>query len=855
MTTKKTILQTAQDYIAHGLSIHPTQADKRPDFRHVPTWQVYQETVIPADQVERLFSSAVGIGVISGPVSGDLEVIDVDTKNSASKTLWADFNQLLLDNLEPAVYKSLPIETTKSGGKHIFYRCSAISSSVKTAKGADGRGIIEIRGNGYVQATPSPGYSMDQGSLTEIPQITPDQRDIIISAVMSFNEITEVEGPERQKYTRQKPGTGLTPWDDYDENGDIIGLLEKHGWSYVSAKGNRIYVLRGGGSTSKTSGNWCTKQKLLYLFSSSTEFKAGEGYTASAAFALLECGNDFSLSARRLREAGYGDPQSGYQAPTQVEIKTIQVTSVNSGTSISTIISEQGKTLKVETAAGDTIDITSPGPDSSAEVLAVIAMYEGTGKRIYINEPDQEKDLRSWGYKLLQLLNTYNSQEITARTVDNLIQDAVKIGSQLRGTDRTLYNKMLCSAVDLTPKDLEKAEDKLAETRAEEAAAAKLKKATDKAADLLSEGKTTQAAKVLQEAAQAAQHSTQGIDFSLLFESTTEQAVKDEEFAQPDSIDSGYTINGEQLLLPAGAISVFAAATGHGKTLALINTVLNVSQSNPDKQYIFFTYEERAASIIQYFLNAYINIDLNKSSKTNRRIYKHFFKTGETSFISEENKPAFSQGKKDFFKTFIESGRILIKYINYDADQLNAAIHYVSKESKVAAVFIDYFQLLSQPTANSRQYNNRQEELKQICLTLKDTANITGLPVVLAAQFNREVTNLERLHPTNIGEAGDIERIVNTLVGIWSMPKKNKVAAITLTETNAIMEKITLANKGRKEKVSIEKGMYMEILKSRDLQSGGWEIFDYNGNTGRITNGEKIVHSNHPTPTKSNNNE
>jgi len=35
----------------------------------------------------------------------------------------------------------------------------------------------------------------------------------------------------------------------------------------------------------------------------------------------------------------------------------------------------------------------------------------------------------------------------------------------------------------------------------------------------------------------------------------------------------------------------------------------------------------------------------------------------------------------------------------------------------------------------------RQEELKQICLMLKDCAVDTGLPVLLAAQFNRTVVD------------------------------------------------------------------------------------------------------------------
>lgn len=69
---------------------------------------------------------------------------------------------------------------------------------------------------------------------------------------------------------------------------------------------------------------------------------------------------------------------------------------------------------------------------------------------------------------------------------------------------------------------------------------------------------------------------------------------------------------------------------------------------------------------------------------------------------------------------------------------------------------------------NKTKYNRRDEELKDICLGIKDTAVNTGLPIILGAQFNRQVINHTGIHPTNIGEAGDIERIANTIIGFWN---------------------------------------------------------------------------------------
>ena len=60
---------------------------------------------------------------------------------------------------------------------------------------------------------------------------------------------------------------------------------------------------------------------------------------------------------------------------------------------------------------------------------------------------------------------------------------------------------------------------------------------------------------------------------------------------------------------------------------------------------------------------------------------------------------------------------------------------------------------------------SRQEELKQICLLLKDCAVETGLPILIAAQFNRTVQSPPEMIAQAIGEAGDIERISALILG------------------------------------------------------------------------------------------
>ena len=135
-------------------------------------------------------------------------------------------------------------------------------------------------------------------------------------------------------------------------------------------------------------------------------------------------------------------------------------------------------------------------------------------------------------------------------------------------------------------------------------------------------------------------------------------------------------------------------------------------------------------------------------------------------------------------------------------------------------------QLLKKPGAGY----SRQEELKEICLDLKDIAVETGLPIILAAQFNRTVLSPLDLLATNIGEAGDIERAANLVLGIWSgnfrpVVEKGNIGAIEKLS----FDKETLLNKGK---------LYIQILKNRDGEAGKTGWLDFNGNTGKIQNGE-----------------
>jgi replicative DNA helicase len=820
------IKEKAKEYLKAQLSVIPTKEDKLPA---LPTWKPYQSQRIKEDEVESLFSGAnvKGLAIICGAISGGLEVIDVDTKHDTTGSLWDELRGLIEDNL-PELYSRLVIAQTKSGGYHIYYRCNSIAGNLKLSTKLNKEVLIETRGEGgYVIAPPSPAYKYIQGEPGNIPTITPEERDILFSISKSFNELEEIKPKVNNTSASSYNSTGLSPFEDYNQRGDLVGLLESKGWKIVNQKGQRINLLRPGSTDSKTSGNYHTGLRVLRVFSSSTDFNPDKGYSPAQVFSLLECRGDNKLSYRRLLELGYGEPYKGEDIkPTQVKTERIKVETVNSVNRETSVISTPGESLKIEdiqTAIGDGVIINSPGSEAQEEILKAINLIQKTDKRIYIKEGATE--IREYRYLLQIIFNKYGSiqeerGELTDRERDNLLDEVVILSTKLQPIDKDIFLKEFIELeaikeLGISEESLSITVDRLTSTRDKEAQATEFKKLLSEATELHSKGEVSKALELLDIKVKEVKLQDKATEFSSLLIPIKEDEVRQRLTNKPESLNSGYTIGGEPLLLPSGAISIFTAPTSHGKTTFLINLALNVAQDYPDKEAYLFSYEEDSDSILINALNTYLDTPLSGNNRT----------TLKNNFTGGNNKTI--EGKDKFFKELIDTRRLNIHYSNYSSETLIEAIRYLYKHAKPGAIFIDYIQLLNLPEGKYKTYS-RQEEIKQICIALKDIAVETGLPIILGAQFNREVVNQLRLHATKIGEAGDIERIANLIVGFWNNNFKPLASEGELNEIN---------NKG----ASTPNTIYTTILKNRGGRVGLEEILSFNGNTGKIKNSSSNI--------------
>lgn len=300
---------------------------------------------------------------------------------------------------------------------------------------------------------------------------------------------------------------------------------------------------------------------------------------------------------------------------------------------------------------------------------------------------------------------------------------------------------------------------------------------------------------------------------------TSEREIREEIRNTSPGVRVGMMLGKVDLKIQGGALTILAGPTGHGKTLVKINMVLSYLSLYPDKKAYFFSYEESRAAILSLFLNTYIGENV---SHNNRESIKSYLRDGQPTYIAHEKQFLFSQKKNEFFQTLIDTGRLNIIYCDYTVEELADVIRFLKEKTSLGLIAIDYMQMLKLLNKKNVQ---RQEELKEICLILKDLAVEVGLPMLIGAQFNRTVVNELTMTSVAIGEAGDIERAAHTIIGLWNRNYEG------LSEEK---------NKGRDGQLrQKESAIYLEILKGRETGIGHNSVFDLNGNAGKITRREE----------------
>lgn len=340
-------MKEAARLIKLGYSVLPLQL---PDKRPIGEWKKYQSEIITTDEFhKRLLTHPgdIGIGIVTGNVSGRLEAIDIDDKHYPG--IGARFLKELKD-FYPDVFSKLRVEKTLNNGYHILYRISdgiskpksstlasrpATDEEKQTRPDLKKYGFIELKAEGgKITIPPTPGYSIIQN--TEIPTITRHDADCIIALARSYDEMpVQVEQPYRKSTAFRN--YSVNPWEDYNLSPDAEKILENHGWKFIRETNTHIYFERPGEKSKGTvGGSFVREKRIYYIFTTTTEFESEKGYSPSSILCQLEFNGDTKECFKYLVEKGFG-------AFTEVAEKKIIRKSIVENKPLPLNISKKGK--------------------------------------------------------------------------------------------------------------------------------------------------------------------------------------------------------------------------------------------------------------------------------------------------------------------------------------------------------------------------------------------------------------------------------------------------------------------------------------------------------------------------------
>lgn len=316
----------AKSYVKAGYSVIPVSISKMPTIR---AWTQYQEKPMTEEECEKHFKDAFGIALICGGTHGTT-CIDVDLKYDLSGDIFERYKQ----KVPPKILKKMYVQETQSGGYHMIFNCPDIiegnqklasrfttadekhqtyiehfenpvtkDKALKIASNDVSRVIFETRGTGgYCLIAPTKGYKKIYGKISTI---TLEEYHILLETAREFDELRKIIKRD-SSLNAYSDKWKLSPFEDYNERGDVLRLLEANGWTTVGRTSGRNIRFKRPGKSSTSSALFDTTTKIFNCFSTSTSLDNTKGYNPSGLFIHYECNDDTGFAYKKLIEEGFG---------------------------------------------------------------------------------------------------------------------------------------------------------------------------------------------------------------------------------------------------------------------------------------------------------------------------------------------------------------------------------------------------------------------------------------------------------------------------------------------------------------------------------------------------------------------
>lgn len=118
-------------------------------------------------------------------------MLDFDLKNTENKNLYKDWFKIV-SNTNPDVLSKLCIETTRSGGYHVYIKYSKLTHKIPVARNPQGHEVISVYTGGLLSfCAPSPNYQIIHNEFVDLQELTDTEYHLLVSTAAMFNECEE----------------------------------------------------------------------------------------------------------------------------------------------------------------------------------------------------------------------------------------------------------------------------------------------------------------------------------------------------------------------------------------------------------------------------------------------------------------------------------------------------------------------------------------------------------------------------------------------------------------------------------------------------------------------------------------
>lgn len=323
----------AKQYIDNGLWVIPVTSEKQPA---VKNWTELQVRPMDTEEINKSFKKCFGIALLCGG-KNKVELLDWDLKYDLS----GDFYDRVKKEIPDSIKRKMFVQSSKNNGFHWIYKISeervfpnqklasryttafekhkryleyfqdpkTRDKAMKIALRDDNRVLAETRGGtaercgGYGLISPTEGYKVIYKPEGGLQTLTNEEHELLLDTVRSFNEVTNLDSSSNKKYDNFS--WDVTPFEDYNERGDVLGILYDSGWENINETSKSVRLKRPG-ATSGSSGLFDLDSRIFSCFSTSTRFDTNKSYNPTGVFIELEHDGDGSAAYKNLIELGFG---------------------------------------------------------------------------------------------------------------------------------------------------------------------------------------------------------------------------------------------------------------------------------------------------------------------------------------------------------------------------------------------------------------------------------------------------------------------------------------------------------------------------------------------------------------------